>query len=92
MSKEIIVSARTESGKGPIGRARKNGLIPAVLYGKGNETVLLYVTQGEVDSAQPRLNDEVVLELEGKKIAAKVAEIQINYLKSHVLHVDFCLA
>ena len=91
MSKEITVSARTESGKGSCGRARKNGLIPAVVYGKGSEPVLVYLTQGEVDSDQLRLNEDVVLDLDGKKSAARVAEIQINYLKSHVVHIDFCL-
>lgn len=92
MSKEITVSARTETGKGPVGRARKNGLVPAVLYGQGSEPVLLYMTHGDVDSAQPELGDEVTLLLDGKKIAAKITEVQVNYMKSFVVHVDFCRA
>jgi len=89
MSKELVVSTRTETGKGAIGRARKNGMVPAVLYGKGGEPVMLYMTQGVVDSAQPQTGDDVTLVLDGKKIAAKIMEVQVNYMKSYVVHVDF---
>ena len=92
MSKEIMVNTRTESGKGAMGRARKNGLVPAVLYGKGTENVMLYASVGELDSAKLNRGEEVVLVLDGQKIAAKVMEMQINYMKSQIVHLDFCRA
>ena len=92
MSKEIMVNTRTETGKGAMGRARKNGQVPAVLYGKGTENVMLYASVGELDSAKLSRGEEVVLVLDGQKIAAKVMEMQINYMKSQILHLDFCRA
>ena len=92
MSKEIMVNTRTETGKGAMGRARKNGQVPAVLYGKGTENVMLYASVGELDSAKLSRGEEVVLVLDGQKIAAKVMEMQINYMKSQIVHLDFCRA
>ena len=92
MSKEIMVNTRTETGKGAMGRARKNGQVPCVLYGKGTENVMLYASVGELDSAKLSRGEEVVLVLDGQKIAAKVMEMQINYMKSQILHLDFCRA
>jgi ribosomal protein L25 (general stress protein Ctc) len=58
MSKEIMVSTRTESGKGAMGRARKNGQVPCVLYGRGSESVMLFASVGELDSAKFAKGDE----------------------------------
>ena len=92
MSKEIIVNARTESGKGAMGRARKNGQVPAVLYGKGTENVMLFASVGDLDSAKFARGDEAVLVLNGEKIAVKVMEVQVNYMKGQIVHLDFCRA
>ena len=92
MSKEIMVSARTESGKGAMGRARKNGQVPCVLYGKGSESVMLFASVGELDSAKLAKGDAVTLVLNGEKIAVRVMDVQVNYMKSQILHLDFCRA
>ncbi|MBR2358572.1 MAG: 50S ribosomal protein L25 [Lentisphaeria bacterium] len=92
MSKEIMVTTRTETGKGAMGRARKNGQVPAVLYGKGTENVMLYASVGELDSARLTKGEEVTLVLNGEKIAVYVAELQVNYMKSQIVHLDFCRA
>ena len=92
MSKEIMVNTRTETGKGAMGRARKNGQVPAVLYGKGTENVLLFASVGELDSAKLSRGEEVVLVLDGQKIAVRVMDVQVNYMKSQIVHLDFCRA
>ena len=92
MSKEIMVTTRTESGKGAMGRARKNGQVPAVLYGKGTENVMLFASVGELDSAKLVKGEEVTLVLNGEKVAVRVMEVQVNYMKSQIVHLDFCRA
>jgi large subunit ribosomal protein L25 len=92
MSKEIMVNTRTESGKGAMGRARKNGQVPAVLYGKGTENVMLFASVGDLDRVKFARGDEAVLLLNREKIAVKVMEVQVNYMKSHIVHLDFCRA
>ena len=92
MSKEIMVTTRTESGKGAMGRARKNGQVLAVLYGKGTENVMLFASVGELDSAKLVKGEEVTLVLNGEKVAVRVMEVQVNYMKSQIVHLDFCRA
>ena len=92
MSKEIMVTTRTESGKGAMGRALKNGQVPAVLYGKGTENVMLFASVGELDSAKLVKGEEVTLVLNGEKVAVRVMEVQVNYMKSQIVHLDFCRA
>ena len=92
MSKEIMVTTRTESGKGAMGRARKNGQVPAVLYGKGTENVMLFASVSELDSAKLVKGEEVTLVLNGEKVAVRVMEVQVNYMKSQIVHLDFCRA
>ena len=92
MSKEIMVNTRTEAGKGAMGRARKNGQVPAVLYGKGTENVMLFASVGELDSAKFAKGDTATLVMNGEKIAVLVKEVQVNYMKSQIVHLDFCRA
>ncbi len=87
-----MVTTRTESGKGAMGRARKNGQVPAVLYGKGTENVMLFASVGELDSAKLVKGEEVTLVLNGEKVAVRVMEVQVNYMKSQIVHLDFCRA
>ena len=47
---------------------------------------------GDLDSAKFARGDEAVLVLNGEKIAVKVMEVQINYMKSQIVHLDFCRA
>ena len=92
MSKEIMVSARTESGKGAMKRARKNGQVPCILYGNGGENVMLFASVGELDSAKFAKGDTATLVMNGEKIAVLVKEVQVNYMKSQIVHLDFCRA
>jgi large subunit ribosomal protein L25 len=94
MSKEktnyqLAVETRSDRGTGAMRRARKVGKIPAVVYSRGAETQPLFVDAKEWDSIRKHDFNLVTL-LEGKKkIVAVVKEVQNNYLKSFVVHIDF---
>ena len=90
----IEVADRAELGKGACNRCRKAGFIPGVAYHRADEPVAVQVPYKEFTmmakkarmsqvftfkSANPALN--------GK--AAIVKEIQQDYIKNKVLHVDF---
>ena len=45
---ELKAFPRSESGKGPARRSRKNGLIPAVFYGRGEQTIHLSVNANDL--------------------------------------------
>ena len=44
---ELKASIRKESGKGPARRLRAEGLVPAVLYGSGAESTMLYISAAD---------------------------------------------
>lgn len=93
---ELKASIRTESGKGPARRLRAEGLVPAVLYGSGAESTMLYVNAAELIKI---IRDEkgeagfikLVIEDAGKK-AEKISvlkELQTNTMTKRIIHADF---
>jgi len=86
---ELAVESRSELGTGAVRRARKVGKIPAVMYSRGAETAPLFVGAKEWE-ALSRHDFNLLTLLNGKKkTAAVVKEIQHNYLKGYVVHIDF---
>ena len=82
-------TVRTEVGKGSARRARREGLIPAVLYGHGHESVHLDLPGHEVflltkDSA----NAVVSVNYGTKSQLALVKAIQRHPVRRDILHVD----
>ena len=88
----IAAQPRSEFGDNVSRRLRKAGLIPAVIYGKGEAATPIVVRAEEWQVASARKLDEYIIALEGKEIAVKVQEVQYNHLKDYVYHVDFILA
>lgn len=83
---------RSESGKGPAGRVRREGLIPAVVYGLGTETVSVSVSQRElahVLSGGAGLNTLITLNIDGTEELAIARQLQRHPVKGNVIHVDF---
>ncbi len=86
---EIAVQPRSEFGNSAARRARKAGLVPAVIYGKGMESKAVYLNAGEWDSIARHHHHLLFLVEDGRKQAVLVKEVQKNQLKNHYLHVDF---
>lgn len=91
---EVTLPARSRSlkGKGPARRARAEGLVPAVLYGRGLEAVPLAVDAKAVHAAlhtEAGANVLVNLQLDGKRFLAVPREIQRHPIRGTLLHVDF---
>jgi len=86
---ELAVESRSDLGTAASRRARKAGKIPAVMYSRGAETAPLFVSTKEWD-ALSRHDFNLLTLLNGKKkTAAVVKEVQHNYLKAYVVHIDF---
>lgn len=89
---DINVSPRTAVGSGPVGRLRKEGLIPGVVYGKGRENVNVQLDRStftKVLKSSASDNILVHLHLGDNQQLALVQEVQHDYIKSLVTHVDF---
>ncbi|QSH40213.1 50S ribosomal protein L25 [Lentisphaerota bacterium ZTH] len=86
---ELSVKPRSEFGKNASRRARKAGMIPAVVYSHGKEGTALFVDSSEWAVLSNHDFNLVTLINGRKKTAALVKEVQVNYLKSQVVHIDF---
>jgi large subunit ribosomal protein L25 len=93
---ELKASIRKESGKGPARRLRAEGLVPAVLYGSGAESTMLYVNAAELIKIIRAEKGEagfikLVIEDAGNK-AEKISvlkELQTNTMTKRIIHADF---
>jgi large subunit ribosomal protein L25 len=94
MSVEFIVNAqaRADVGKGASRRLRRQGQVPAVLYGgdKGSASLIL-----EQNQLIKQLEDEafyshiLVLDIGGRKERAVIRDIQRHPYKPLIQHMDF---
>ncbi len=86
----IPVEERHDFGQSPMRRLRKAGKLPAVVYGKGKETVALTIDAARFRDAVSGAH--VILELEfADKRARRFAQVkstQMHHVKHTPLHVD----
>ncbi len=92
---EVSLKARqrTDTGKQVAKALRREGGLPAVVYGSGESTTPLILDYREFEGFLRKTRGEsVVINLEIEGMEAKKAllrDIQRDYLKNSVLHADF---
>ena len=86
----LTATARKVLGKNT-NSLRKNGKLPAVLYGHKTETQNLELNEREFSKAlkQAGENTIVSLNVDGKVVPVLIHDVQNHYLKDHPIHVDF---
>src|SRR5579863_3910499 len=93
MSDVILeVEQRQALGNNASRRVRAAGMVPAVVYGDGRDTVSIQIhrkTFLDLLKAQDRENAIFLLKLEGKERHAMIRELQIDPVSRQVVHVDF---
>lgn len=92
----LRVKPRKRIGKSGAREVRKEGNIPAILYGQGENPVPLVVSPDELRRALSNsagINTILELEIDGSEQPEKkfsmVQEIQKDPLKNRVIHLDF---
>jgi large subunit ribosomal protein L25 len=70
---------------------RREGIIPAVVYGRGFETTLVQVPQKEFDTVYRQTHGTAIIDagVGGKTLPVLIHAIQRDNLTGSVLHVDF---
>jgi large subunit ribosomal protein L25 len=84
--------SRAVAGKSEARRLRRQGLVPAVAYGKGLPSTPIVVTPKEVTTVlKSELGKNTVLELDldGKKLLAMIRDFALHPVKRELEHVDF---
>jgi large subunit ribosomal protein L25 len=83
---------RVAAGKTEARRLRRNGLVPAIAYGKDLPSTPISVAPKEVTiilKSDRGKNTVLELELEGKKLLAMIREFALHPVKRELEHVDF---
>lgn len=92
MSDDMIyldANLRTEFGKGASRRARRDGLIPAVLYGHGGDNVHLTLPGHDTFLAlRGNPNAVITLKYDGGEQLALTRDIQVDPVRREIKHVD----
>jgi large subunit ribosomal protein L25 len=91
---QLKASTRKETGKGPARRFRKEGSIPAVFYGRGEEAIHLSVNAAELLKVIKAKKENIFIKLliEGEKPMEKLSlikDLQIEPVSRRFYHVDF---
>jgi len=88
---DITAQPRTDFGKGAARRLRREGLVPAVLYGQGSELVHIALPNHDLDLALRKSHVVFAVSYEGKTITAKPRDVQREPVKRNIEHVDLII-
>ena len=89
---KIVLKAekRTTTGK-KVKQLRNIGKVPAIIYGDEIESTPISLDTRDTTNTLNKVSGSAILtiDLEGKQYPALVREIQQDYVKGNLLHVDF---
>lgn len=90
-SATLSATSRTNTGKGAARSLRRDGQIPAVIYGHAREPQALTLDAREFGRLLEHVTASTVIDLalDGASKKTLIREIQRHPFKRHVLHVDF---
>ncbi len=86
----LTASVRTETGKGASRRARRNGKVPAVLYGHGTDPQHLELDAHDFSAVLRHSGTNAVLTLDiaGKEQLALTKALDIHPIRRNIQHAD----
>ena len=92
---ELTATMRTSAGNSPSRALRREGNIPAVLYGPGSDSVLLSISSLDLEHALKKSSvSQIIFNLavqnaQAGSRTAMIKELQIHPMSRKFLHVDF---
>jgi large subunit ribosomal protein L25 len=91
MEKAVIKATRRQVIGKRVGAMRRSGELPAVLYGRRVDPtpITLNAHDATLTLARATSSSIITIELDGKEYPALVREKQRDFIKNHLLHVDF---
>ena len=83
---------REKAGKGAARACRREGRIPAVIYGGKKDPVMISLDPIELSKALEKedfFTSQIVLDIEGKTEKVKCQDVQFHPVTDMPIHVDF---
>ena len=88
---KIKAEVRTEFGKGAARRIRRDGKVPAVIYGHGNDPVHLTMPGHDTMMALKQANALLSIVIDGDEQLALAKDVQRDPIKPVIDHVDLVI-
>jgi large subunit ribosomal protein L25 len=88
----LVAAPRQDAGKAPARRLRREGMVPAVVYGLGTDTQSVSVPARALQhilAGPGGANTLIDLVVEGETVLTLAREVQRHPLRGTYLHVDF---
>lgn len=87
---KLTVSVRSETGKGASRRARREGKVPAVLYGHGTDPQHLELNAHDFAAVlrHSGTNAVLTLDIEGKEQLALTKALEVHPIRRTIQHAD----
>ena len=83
---------REKAGKGAARACRREGRVPAVIYGGKKDAILISLDPVELEKALDLTDfyqSNITIELDGKKTKVVCQDVQFHPVSDKPLHVDF---
>ncbi len=85
----LTARRREESGKGPARRIRREGLVPAIIYGRGDDPMMVSMSARELKNLLAGDSSMLVtVDVEGMTFSAVIKEVVHHPLREDILHLD----
>ena len=85
----LKVQARDKTGSREAERVRKQGMIPAVIYGHKEAEKLVSIPREEFELAFRKHQRAFNLDHAGQTESVRIQDLQYDHMGSEILHVDF---
>src|SRR3989344_2615537 len=94
MSDQLVLSAETRDrgGKGASRELRRNGRVPAVVYGGKEEPLMIHVEEKLLMKQLMTghfMNSVVMIEVDGKQVRTLPKDVAFHPVKDRPIHADF---
>ncbi|WP_035100380.1 50S ribosomal protein L25/general stress protein Ctc [Aneurinibacillus terranovensis] len=91
MTIELLAEKRDTSHRSTLHGLRKNGKIPAVIYGSGLQSQPITVDEGQFLQVirKQGINHIITLKVDGSQYDVLIKDVQQEPLKGKVMHLDF---
>lgn len=91
MEKIFLKATKRDMVGKKVGALRRQGKLPAVLYGQGIETtpIVLDAYEGSQTPSHLSSSSLVTIDLDGRHYLVQVREKQRDFIKNRLVHVDF---
>lgn len=92
---QLTAEVRTEQGKRPVRRLRRQGMIPAIIYGPEMQPMAIKLKRQEVEKFVHALSEAKPVTLQIKigeelqSIEVFVKRVQIDKVTDQIVHIDF---